>query len=79
MKTIFIAMIILALCGCRIERDIQVEFLTAELIKVDTVNRYPKDRKQLTWLDQNNIRYVSYISIDKPIAVGVKILVMKPR
>ena len=79
MKTIVIAMIIFVLWGCRIDRDIQVEFVKAELIKIDTVRRYPRDEKQLTWLDQNNVRYTSYISIDKHIAVGTTMLVMRPR
>jgi hypothetical protein len=77
MKTIIAALCIIALSGCRIERDIPVEFVKVELIRIDTVFRYPKDRKLLTWQDEDKIRYTSTISIEKHIAVGSTLLVMK--
>lgn len=69
----------ITVCGCRVEKDIQVEFVKAELIRIDTIGRYPKERKQLTWQDQDKIRYTSYMSIDKPISVGLQMLVMRRR
>ena len=77
MKSIIAALCIIALSGCRIEREIPVEFVKVELIRIDTVFRYPKERKLLTWQDQDKIRYTSSISIEKNIAVGSTLLVMR--
>jgi hypothetical protein len=79
MKTIIVTMIIIALFGCRAGRDIQVEFVTAKLIKIDTVHRFNEYEKILTWQANDNTRYVSYLPMKKHVFVGMEFLVMRRR
>jgi len=80
MKTIIVvALIIIAVLGCRAGKDIQVKFVNAKLIKIDTVQRFTKYEKVLTWQDDDKIRYTSYLSMEKHVAVGMQMLVMRRR
>ena len=80
MKTIVvIATSIVAVLGCRTGKDIQVEFVMAKLIKIDTVQRFSEYKKVLTWKDNNNIRYTSYLPMKKHVFVGMEFLVMRRR
>lgn len=79
MKTIIVAMIIIALFGCTAGRDIQVEFVTAKLIKIDTVQRFTEYEKILTWEDDDNIHYTSRLPMKRHVFVGMQVLVMKRR
>ena len=80
MKTIIaLAMIIIAVLGCRTGKDIQVEFVMAKLIKIDTVQRFTEYEKVLTWQDTDNIRYTSFLPMKKNVAVGMEMLVMRRR
>ena len=80
MKTIiFSAMIIIALLSCRPGKDIQVEFVTAKLIKIDTVQRFNEYEKVLTWQANDNTRYISYLPMKKRVFVGMEFLVMRRR
>ena len=72
-------MIIIAVLGCRSSRDIQVEFVTAKLIKIDTVQRFSEYEKVLTWQADDNTRYVSYLPMKKQVFVGMQFLVMRHR
>lgn len=79
MKTIIVVLIIIAVLGCRGGREIQVEFVTARLIKIDTVQRFTEYEKVLTWEDDDNIRYTCYLPMKKKVAVGMQMLVMRRR
>lgn len=80
MKTIIVvAMIIIAVLGCRVGKEIQVEFVTAKLIKIDTVQRFTEYEKVLTWQDTDNIRYTCYLPMKKHVTVGMEMLVMRRR
>ena len=79
MKTILVAMIIIALIGCSAGKDIQVEFVTAKLIKIDTVQRFTEYEKVLTWQSDDNIRYTSRLPMKKQVFVGMQFLVMRRR
>jgi len=79
MKTILVAMIIIAVTGCRTGKDIQVEFVVARLIKIDTVQRFTEYEKVLTWQDTDNIRYTCYLPMKKHVTVGMEMLVMRRR
>lgn len=80
MKTIIIsAMIIIAALGCSAGKDIQVEFVMAKLIKIDTVQRFNEYEKVLTWQDDHNVRYISYLPMKKQVFVGMQFLVMRRR
>ena len=79
MKTIIVAMIIIAVLGCSAGKDIQVEFITAKLIKIDTVQRFTEYEKVLTWQGDDNIRYTSRLPMKKHVYVGMQFLVMRRR
>ncbi len=79
MKTIIVAMIIIAVLGCRTGKEIQVEFVMAKLIKIDTVQRFTEYEKVLTWEDTDNIRYTCYLPMKKRVTVGMEMLVMRRR
>ncbi|HET9279524.1 MAG TPA: hypothetical protein VFN95_15115 [Flavitalea sp.] len=80
MKTIIVlALIIISVFGCRTGKDIQVEFVMAKLIKIDTVQRFTEYEKVLTWEDTDNIRYRCYLPMKKKVAVGMEMLVMRRR
>ena len=79
MKTTIVAMIIIAVLGCSPGKDIQVEFVNAKLIKIDTVQRFTTYEKVLTWQDTDNIRYISYLPMKRHVAVGMEMIVMRRR
>ena len=79
MKTIIVAMIIIAVLGCSPGKDIQVEFVNDKLIKIDTVQRFTTYEKVLTWQDTDNIRYISYLPMKRHVAVGMEMIVMRRR
>ena len=79
MKTIIVAMVIIAVFGCSVGRDIQVEFITAKLIKIDTVQKFTLYEKLLTWEDDSHIRYISYVPMKNRVTLGTQMLVMRRR
>lgn len=79
MKTILVVIAFMAITGCATEKEIQVEMVQAELIKIDTVFRNPNERKQLTWRDQDNIQYISFIPMNQTYLLGVSMVVMRTR
>ena len=79
MKIILAVMGCVAIIGCNTGKEIQVEMVQAELIKIDTVFRQPNEKKQLTWRDQNNIEYISFVSMDHTYPLGMSMLVMRTR
>ena len=82
MKTILVALALLAAIGCTNSyREIQqVDMVKAELVKIDTIWRHPERVKQLTWKDNDDIRYISYVSIYNEVyAIGSSMYVMRRR
>lgn len=80
MKTILIASCLIAAAGCTSVKEVQVEMIQAQLIKIDTVYRQPNlSRQQLTWKGEDNIEYVSFVNMDQVYPLGVSLLVMKTR
>ncbi|HKZ65053.1 MAG TPA: hypothetical protein VJ111_01790 [Chitinophagaceae bacterium] len=79
MKTILAAMCFLAVIGCNTGKEIQVEMVQAELIRIDTLFRQSNNRKLLTWRDQNNIEYISFVSMNHTYPLGISMIVMRAR
>ena len=78
MKAILIFLTIWAITGCGGLKEIQVDMVRARIIKLDTVYRYPEYVKQVTWKDQDNLQYVSFINIhDQTYAVGSTMLLLR--
>jgi hypothetical protein len=80
MKTILISTAILALYGCAARKEMQVQMVNARLVKIDTVYRFNTDRQtQLTWIDENDIEYITYASLATSFPIGTKMMVLVKR
>ena len=81
MKTVLGIVVMVILFACGTTKNIEVDFVNAELVKIDTVYRYPNSYQQvLTWKSvENNIQYISYASLANAYAVGSRMLVMVKR
>lgn len=71
------------LCGCYSRREIQVEMVSAELIKIDTIYRFAGDaespKQQLTWRDDQNTEYVSFVPMKTSYLLGTRMAVLRSR
>jgi hypothetical protein len=75
MKT-FITLLVAAglISACGVQRDVQVQAITAELIKIDTVYRTSSNpQRVLTWRDDNNITYISYTTLFTNYYIGTRV------
>lgn len=84
MKTSLLMLIIAAaLTGCYSRRQIQVEMVSAQLVRIDTIYRYngedEKVKQQLTWRDTENIEYVSYVPLQTIYQLGTRMAVLRTR
>jgi hypothetical protein len=80
MKTILVAIARVAVIGCSSVKELQVEIVTARLIKIDTVFRQTINQEQLlTWRDQDNIEYLSFASMKVAYPVGTMMTVLRSR
>lgn len=69
-----------ALAGCGTERAIQMNISDAELVKIDTVQRYPNmAEKVLTWRTDDRIDYVTFVPIGSYYTLGSRMKVMIKR
>jgi hypothetical protein len=81
MKTFLLPFALIAAVGCANLRETQqVDMVQAKVIKIDTVYRYPDHLKQITWKDNDDIQYVSFVSIyNETYRVGTSVFVMRKR
>jgi len=83
MKTILAAAIALSAAGCFSHRELQAEMVRAEVIRIDTIERYlqniPTRQKQILWRDSDNIEYVTYVPMYSYFIVGSTMTMLKPR
>jgi hypothetical protein len=72
MKALFFV-ITASLCGCAMEKQVQVKIVDVELVKVETVYRLPNyQEKILTWKDDNNVQYVSFEPANSNSNIGAR-------
>ena len=64
---------------CSMGKEMEVQFGQAQLIKIDTLYRYPDRIKQLTWKDENNIQYTSIANMQEVYKVGLRMRVLRQR
>ena len=77
MKLLFILIVSTWLFSCVAEKEIQVEAVIVELVKVDTIQRHMNIPEQmLTWKTEDEIRFVSYASLNSQYLIGSKMQVM---
>lgn len=80
MKTVVsIAAVAITLFSCAPQNEIQVEFVNAELVRIDTVFRLSGHEQVLTWRTPNNIQYISYAPMNDVFQVGTRFPVMVKR
>lgn len=76
MKTVLsAAAAIFILTGCYSFKEVQMEMLKAELVRIDTVYRYERQEQVLTWKSEKNTRFVSYAALGPVFTVGSKVTV----
>ncbi len=66
--------------GCAAEKEVQADLVNVELIKIETVERYPNvEQKLLTWKDENNVKYITFqpMSADYKIGTFMKVMLRK--
>ncbi|MCW3074825.1 MAG: hypothetical protein JWP69_1894 [Flaviaesturariibacter sp.] len=80
MKVLITAVLFVsALVSCSVKRELQAEVVSAQLVQIDTVNRYSGNQLYLTWKCSNNITYGTYASIPNRYQVGLVMPVMIQR
>lgn len=68
------------LLGCAEEKQIQMSFTDVQLVKVDTVLRYPEaTQKLLTWRDDNHVDYQTFVPMESYYPIGARMKVMLKR
>jgi hypothetical protein len=74
MKIILSALIIITVfMSCVSGREVQAEIVSAELVRIDTIYRYPNMQEQLlTWKSPKNVEYVSYASMYNSFVLGAR-------
>lgn len=66
--------------GCAEQKEVQMDFADVELVKIDTIQRYPETaQKLLTWRDENNIDYQTFVPIGLYFPLGARMKVMLKR
>lgn len=66
-------------CSCYAKKEIQVEMVDAELVKIDTIYRSTGHEQLLYWKGENNLQFISFVPISKSYRVGAKMPVMLRR
>jgi len=79
MKTTLIAMSLLAIIGCASNRETQqIDMVVAQVISIDTIFRFQEMIKQVTWKDQDDIKYITYVPLyNRTYALGSSMYVMR--
>ena len=68
------------LFSCAVEKEVQADLIEVELVKIETIQRYPdQEQKLLTWKDGNNISYVTFEPMSANYKLGsvMKMMVRK--
>ena len=69
MNKVFWVALAAVLASCS-TREIQAEFVNAELIRVDTVYRHPKQEAVLTWRCKDKVQFVTFARLNHSYTVG---------
>lgn len=79
-KNLCVAVFVCALLvSCSTRREIQVELMNVQLVRVDTIYRSDQSQKVLTWQTDNHVKYYSFEDLNLSIPVGtfMKVLVKR--
>lgn len=75
----FLVVLVVFSFGCAMHKEMEVEFTHAELVRIDTLYRYPGQIKQLTWKDDKNTEYISVANMKDVFLIGLKMRVLRRR
>lgn len=76
MKTVLsVALATTLFCGCYSFKEVEVQMMHAELVKIDTIYRYDRREQVLTWRSPDNTQYVSYAALGPVFTLGSKVAV----
>lgn len=81
MKTILFAIAtLLVVAGCASTKEINVEMISAELVRVDTVYQGSShEKQQLTWRAKDDLEYVTLVSMSSRYPVGTIMTLLRQR
>ena len=80
MKQILPFFLAAAIISCGTAKEVQVDMADVQLVKIDTIQRYPNSsEKVLTWQDDNHMSYVTFVPLESYYVVGARMRVMLPR
>ena len=80
MKTVLLLLGTTLAFGCVTQKEVQADLIDVELVKIETVQRYPDiEQKLLTWKDGNNVNYITFepASADYKLGAVMKVMVRK--
>jgi hypothetical protein len=74
MKTLVLLMLsAIGFAGCFSGKGIQADMVSAQLVRIDTIYRYPdRSEKLLTWRSPDNIEYTSYVPLSTVLQIGTR-------
>lgn len=79
-KTVPLFLLAGLILGCSEEKEIQMNMTDVQLVKIDTVQRYPDIPQQiLTWRTDDHINYVTFEPLGRYYTVGYRMKVMVKR
>jgi hypothetical protein len=80
MKTLLLLILTGGIFGCVSEKEIQMNFTMVELVKIDTVRRYPNNFEQvLTWRSEDKVDYITFEPLSTTYALGTRLRVLLKR
>lgn len=80
MKALLLSAMAAAILGCSSQKTIQMSMSDVELVKIDTVQRYPNSEEQiLTWRSTDHIEYVTYEPMHVFFTLGSRMKVLTRR
>ena len=78
-KVLPIVLAVIAI-GCGTSKEVQMDLTDVQLVKIDTIQRYPNNNEKiLTWQDDNHMSYVTFVPMEVYYAVGARMKVMVRR
>ena len=70
---------LLLLAGCISDKELQIEMISVQLVKVDTISRGDRYEKMLTWQTNDRTRFYSFedLEADYPVGTSMRVMVRK--
>ena len=80
MKRLFtLGIAVATFVACRSSREVQADFVSARLVRIDTIYRLQQSEKVLTWECKNSVNFVSFVGMNENYSVGSTFKVLLPK